>query len=188
MGELLGMLLEGKPTTWQNRNKPQKKQSDKLKRGDWFAVLSSRIGTPMLRATTSTQADLGRWVHVLLQVRPEECLHIINLYGWVEDELAARQVLLEVTERTAELMGSHVLAGGDWNIEPEEFPLDLLQGAGLHRPLARPGATAPQGTRRLDWFIGSASLLPSLGWEEVLDCKPDHAGVAIEIILRLTRS
>eukprot|EP00971_Amphidinium_carterae_P107590 2130732-Amphidinium_carterae.1 len=35
MGELLGMLLEGQPTAWQNRNKPQKKQSEKPKRGDF---------------------------------------------------------------------------------------------------------------------------------------------------------
>eukprot|EP00971_Amphidinium_carterae_P196498 3899594-Amphidinium_carterae.1 len=81
----------------------------------------------MLRATSSPQADLGRWVHVLLQVRPEECLHIINLYGWVDDDAATRQVLLEVTERTSELLGQHVLVGGDWNLEPEEFPIDILQ-------------------------------------------------------------
>eukprot|EP00971_Amphidinium_carterae_P267351 5303246-Amphidinium_carterae.1 len=29
------MLLEGKPATWQNRGKPQRKQSDKPKRGDF---------------------------------------------------------------------------------------------------------------------------------------------------------
>eukprot|EP00971_Amphidinium_carterae_P071694 1418012-Amphidinium_carterae.1 len=35
MGELLGMLLEGKPATWQNRGKPQRKHSDKPKRGEF---------------------------------------------------------------------------------------------------------------------------------------------------------
>eukprot|EP00971_Amphidinium_carterae_P046005 905293-Amphidinium_carterae.1 len=35
MGELLGMLLEGKPATWQNRGKLQRKQSDKPKRGEF---------------------------------------------------------------------------------------------------------------------------------------------------------
>eukprot|EP00971_Amphidinium_carterae_P345785 6486915-Amphidinium_carterae.2 len=127
-----------------------------LGRGKGGLAVLSRIGAPMLRASCSAQADLGRWVRVLLQVRPEECLHVINLYGWVDDDLATRQVLLEVTERTAELLGSHVLVGGDWNLEPEEFPIDLLQGAGLHRPLARPGASAPTE-------LAPAGLVPRLG-------------------------
>eukprot|EP00971_Amphidinium_carterae_P218748 4341984-Amphidinium_carterae.1 len=38
----------------------------------------------MLRATSSPQADLGRWMHVILQVRPEVCMHVLNLYGWVD--------------------------------------------------------------------------------------------------------
>eukprot|EP00971_Amphidinium_carterae_P287358 5704270-Amphidinium_carterae.1 len=63
--------------------------------------------------------------------------------------------------------------------------MDLVQGTGLHRPLARPGATAPRGHRRLDWFLASAGLLPSLGWEEVTGykpgLKPDHSAVSIEI-------
>eukprot|EP00971_Amphidinium_carterae_P077092 1522806-Amphidinium_carterae.1 len=70
--------------------------------------------------------------------------------------------------------GSLVLVGGDWNLEPNEFPIDLVQGSGLHRPLARPGATTPQGTRRLDWFLASTALLPSTGWEELTAYKPDH--------------
>eukprot|EP00971_Amphidinium_carterae_P028381 558791-Amphidinium_carterae.1 len=35
MGELFGMLLEGKTPQWQNRQQPQKKQADKPKRGDF---------------------------------------------------------------------------------------------------------------------------------------------------------
>eukprot|EP00971_Amphidinium_carterae_P183524 3642824-Amphidinium_carterae.1 len=79
----------------------------------------------MLRVATGTQADLGRWMHVLLQVRPEECLHLINLYGWVDDEHSTRQLVLEVAACAAELSGSHLLVGGDWNLEPEDFPIDL---------------------------------------------------------------
>eukprot|EP00971_Amphidinium_carterae_P003706 73616-Amphidinium_carterae.1 len=52
--------------------------------------------------------------------------------------------------------------------------------------MARPGATAARGSRRLDWFLASASLLPSLGWEEVTEYKPDHAAVAIEVIAHFT--
>eukprot|EP00971_Amphidinium_carterae_P026973 531923-Amphidinium_carterae.1 len=33
MGKLLGMLLEGKPANWQNRQQPQRNQSSKPKRG-----------------------------------------------------------------------------------------------------------------------------------------------------------
>eukprot|EP00971_Amphidinium_carterae_P305059 6061829-Amphidinium_carterae.1 len=121
-----------------------------LGRGKGGLAILSRLGAPMLRATVGPQADLGRWMHALIQVRPDECLHIINLYGWVDDDFATRQVILEVAGKAAELPGSRVLVGGDWNIEPDEFLLDLVQGSGLHRPLARPGATAPQGPRRLD--------------------------------------
>eukprot|EP00971_Amphidinium_carterae_P103149 2041777-Amphidinium_carterae.1 len=137
----------------------------------------------MFRVVTGPQADLGRWMHVLLQVRPEECLHLINLYGWVDDEHSTRQLIIEVAACAAELSGSRLLVGGDWNLEPDEFPIDLVQGSGLHRPLARPGASAPQGTRRLDWFLASTNLLPSVGWEAVTGFKPDHSAVAIEVLL-----
>eukprot|EP00971_Amphidinium_carterae_P146362 2901087-Amphidinium_carterae.1 len=38
-----------------------------LGRGKGGLAILSRLGTPMLRATTGAQADLGRWMHVLLQ-------------------------------------------------------------------------------------------------------------------------
>eukprot|EP00971_Amphidinium_carterae_P228437 4530994-Amphidinium_carterae.1 len=60
-------------------------------------------------------------MHALIQVRPGECLHTINLYGWVDDDFATRQIILEVAGRAAELPGSLVLVGGDWNLEPNEF-------------------------------------------------------------------
>eukprot|EP00971_Amphidinium_carterae_P273677 5431552-Amphidinium_carterae.2 len=70
----------------------------------------------------------------------------------------------------------YILAG-----RAAELPGSLLLGSGLHRPLARAGATAPQGTRRLDWFLASTGLLPSTGWEELTEYKPDHTAVAIEL-------
>eukprot|EP00971_Amphidinium_carterae_P288627 5730975-Amphidinium_carterae.1 len=66
-----------------------------------LAILS-RLGTPMLRVTTSPQVDLGRWMHAIAV-----CLHIINLYGWVDDVHSTRQVILEVC--TAELHGHRIL-------------------------------------------------------------------------------
>eukprot|EP00971_Amphidinium_carterae_P055364 1091343-Amphidinium_carterae.1 len=155
-----------------------------LGRGKGGLAILSRLGTPMLRAVSGTQADLGRWLHALIQVRPDECLHIINLYGWVDDEFATRQMIMEVAGQAAELPGQYVLVGGDWNLEPNEFPIDLVQGAGLHRPLARPGATAPQSDRRLDWFLVSTGLLPNSGWEELTAYKPDHTAVAIELAVQ----
>eukprot|EP00971_Amphidinium_carterae_P121403 2404192-Amphidinium_carterae.1 len=35
LGELLSMLIAGKPGNWQQRNKPQKKESSKPKRGEF---------------------------------------------------------------------------------------------------------------------------------------------------------
>eukprot|EP00971_Amphidinium_carterae_P265652 5270211-Amphidinium_carterae.1 len=130
--------------------KPARKDKNLGRAKGGLAILS-RIGTPMLRATEGPQAELGRWMHAVIQVRPGECLHTINLYGcWTG-------------RRTY------------------EFPIDVAQGSGLHRPLARPGATAPQGSRRLDWFLASSGLLPSTGWEELTAFKPDHTAVAIEL-------
>eukprot|EP00971_Amphidinium_carterae_P273676 5431552-Amphidinium_carterae.1 len=46
-----------------------------LGRGKGGLAILSRLGTPMLRATDGPQAELGRWMHALIQVRPGECLH-----------------------------------------------------------------------------------------------------------------
>eukprot|EP00971_Amphidinium_carterae_P138098 2736809-Amphidinium_carterae.1 len=35
VGELLGMLIQGKPAAWENRNTPQKKEANKPKRGNF---------------------------------------------------------------------------------------------------------------------------------------------------------
>eukprot|EP00971_Amphidinium_carterae_P022046 434880-Amphidinium_carterae.1 len=74
-----------------------------LGRGKGGLAILSRLGTPMLRATEGPQADLGRWMRALIQVRPGECLHVLNLYGWVDDAFATRQVILEVAGWAAEL-------------------------------------------------------------------------------------
>eukprot|EP00971_Amphidinium_carterae_P113463 2247923-Amphidinium_carterae.1 len=180
LGSIRSATYQAKQQGYEGEFVPARKTKT-LGRGKGGLAILSRLGTPMLRATTSAQADLGRWMHVLLEVRPEECLHSINLYGWVDDEHATRALILEVAACAAELAGSRLLVGGDWNLEPDEFPIDLVQGSGLHRPLARPGASAPQGIRRLDWFLASTNLLPSVGWEEVTGYKPDHYAVGIEI-------
>eukprot|EP00971_Amphidinium_carterae_P086516 1712057-Amphidinium_carterae.1 len=41
-----------------------------LGRGKGGLAILSRLGTPMLRATEGPQAELGRWMHALIQVRP----------------------------------------------------------------------------------------------------------------------
>eukprot|EP00971_Amphidinium_carterae_P154465 3063364-Amphidinium_carterae.1 len=39
--------------------------------------------------------------------------------------------------------GPFNLLGGDWNFEPDNFPIDLVHGATVHRPLSDEAATSP---------------------------------------------
>ena len=78
-----------------------------------------------------------------------------------------RKLQQDVLECAASLHGEAVLVGGDWNMEPEEFPIDLARGDALSRPLVQEGGTAPthldraqEGpARRLDWFLVSPSKI-----------------------------
>eukprot|EP00971_Amphidinium_carterae_P147412 2921204-Amphidinium_carterae.1 len=53
------------------------------------------------------------------------------------------------------------LLGGDWNFEPDDFPIDLVHGATVHRPLSDEAATSPvthgedtpENGTNIDWFL-----------------------------------
>eukprot|EP00971_Amphidinium_carterae_P244270 4850155-Amphidinium_carterae.1 len=36
-----------------------------------------------------------------------------------------------------------ILLGGDWNFEPDDFPIDLVHGALAQRPVSNETATSP---------------------------------------------
>eukprot|EP00971_Amphidinium_carterae_P319360 6347297-Amphidinium_carterae.2 len=104
-----------------------------------------------------------------------------------------RELLLEVMGSVASLGKRPILLGGDWNFEPDDFPIDLVHGATVQRPLSDEAATSPvlhgedtvdNGTK-IDWFLVSKSLLPATGLEEALDFKPDRNVVQIPVALDL---
>eukprot|EP00971_Amphidinium_carterae_P348402 6490468-Amphidinium_carterae.3 len=85
-----------------------------------------------------------------------------------------------------------ILLGGDWNLEPDNFPIDLVHGASVHRPVSDEAATSPvihgkdtddNGTK-IDWFLVSKSLLPATGLEEALPFKPDYNAVQMQLDLK----
>eukprot|EP00971_Amphidinium_carterae_P115817 2294078-Amphidinium_carterae.1 len=128
--------------------------------------------------------EAGRWAHYLLPY--EGGLHVYNVYGVDSTDKQApemnREILLEVMGSVASLGKRPILLGGDWNFEPDNFPIDLVHGASVHRPVSDERATSPvkhgqdtddNGTK-IDWFLVSKSLLPATGVEEALPYKPDH--------------
>eukprot|EP00971_Amphidinium_carterae_P240308 4771017-Amphidinium_carterae.1 len=68
------------------------------------------------------------------------------------------------------------LLGGDWNFEPDDFPIDLVHGATVHRPLSDEVATSPvlhgedtaENGTKIDWFLVSKSLITSHWFGRIL--------------------
>eukprot|EP00971_Amphidinium_carterae_P162503 3221522-Amphidinium_carterae.1 len=146
-----------------------------------------------------THWEAGRWAHYLLHgslpTPFEGGLRIYNVYGYPSYDKQApeknRELLLEVMGSVASLGNRPILLGGNWNFEPEDFPIDLVHGATVHRPLSDEVATSPvlhgedtadNGTK-INWFLVSKSLLPATGLEEALPHKPDHNVVQIPVAL-----
>eukprot|EP00971_Amphidinium_carterae_P045754 900316-Amphidinium_carterae.3 len=74
---------------------------------------------------------------------------------------------------------------GDWNFAPDDFPIDLLQGGQVNRPLSNVTFTSPQGEAQTDWILCSKALLPACGMEEATEKKPDHWAIKLDFDLEL---
>eukprot|EP00971_Amphidinium_carterae_P193497 3839699-Amphidinium_carterae.1 len=89
--------------------------------------------------------EAGRWAHYLLPY--EGGLHVYNVYGYPSTDKQApemnREILQEVMGSVASLGKRAILLGGDWNFEPDNFPIDLVHGASVHRPVSDEAATSP---------------------------------------------
>ena len=84
-------------------------------------LFSSLLGRP------SGKDDLLDDLRVLLPFGGANGMHLLNLYGWVvggpHSPEENRKLQQKVLGCAASLHGEAALAGGDWNIEPEEFPM-----------------------------------------------------------------
>eukprot|EP00971_Amphidinium_carterae_P287136 5699969-Amphidinium_carterae.3 len=73
---------------------------------------------------------------------------------------------MEITGSVASLGKRPILLGGDWTFEPDDFPIDLVHGATVHRPLGDEAATspvthgedAPDNGTKIGWFLVSKPL------------------------------
>eukprot|EP00971_Amphidinium_carterae_P283132 5621015-Amphidinium_carterae.1 len=72
---------------------------------------------------------------------------------------------------------------GDWYFTPDDFPIDLLQGGQVNRPLSNITFTSPQGEVQTDWILCSKALLPACGIEEATEKMPDHWAIKLEFNL-----
>eukprot|EP00971_Amphidinium_carterae_P136358 2701576-Amphidinium_carterae.1 len=52
--------------------------------------------------------------------------------------LPFREILVEVMGSVASLGKRPILLGGDWNFEPDDFPIGLVRGALVQRPGCSP--------------------------------------------------
>eukprot|EP00971_Amphidinium_carterae_P029229 575249-Amphidinium_carterae.2 len=70
--------------------------------------------------------EAGRWAHYILPY--EGGLHVYNVYGYPSTDKQApelnREILLEVMGSVASLGKRPILLGGDWNFEPDTFPIE----------------------------------------------------------------
>eukprot|EP00971_Amphidinium_carterae_P070860 1401570-Amphidinium_carterae.1 len=134
-----------------------------------------------------THWELGRWAHHLLPF--EGGLHIFNVYGYSSDKERAqelnREVCLEIFAAVAALGNRQIFILGDWNFEPDDFPIDLVHGGQVNRPLSEVTQTSPTGEQHLDWILCSKVFMPACGIEQSTEKKPDHVAISMAFNLAL---
>eukprot|EP00971_Amphidinium_carterae_P256941 5100978-Amphidinium_carterae.3 len=88
------------------------------------------VDTPSLSKGWRRAFTVGRWAHHLIPF--EGGLHVFNVYGYSSDKERAqelnREVCLEIFAAVAALGNRQIFILGDWNFEPDNFPIDLLNG------------------------------------------------------------
>lgn len=92
----------------------------------------------------------GCWMHVVLPAFFAGGLHIITPYCYhsrVPDHMVHnRALMLEVLGHIAGLGDAPWILAGDFNSDPQLFPLDLVHGGRVFRPSVGHLGTAAEGT------------------------------------------
>eukprot|EP00971_Amphidinium_carterae_P104393 2067284-Amphidinium_carterae.1 len=96
-----------------------------------------------------------------------------------------REVCVEIFAAVAALGNRQIFTLGDWNFEPDNFPIDLLNGGQVNRPLSEVRHTSPVGELQIDWILCSKALLPACGMEKDTGKKPDHVAISLDFRLDL---
>eukprot|EP00971_Amphidinium_carterae_P033396 657738-Amphidinium_carterae.1 len=92
---------------------------------------------------------------------------------------------MEIFAAVAALGNRQIFILGDWNFEPDNFPIDLLNGGQVNRPLSEVLITSPTGGLRIDWILCSKVLMPACGMEVEAGTKPDHVAISLDFWLEL---
>eukprot|EP00971_Amphidinium_carterae_P221807 4403169-Amphidinium_carterae.2 len=150
-------------------------------------ALLCRQAQPLQRMEQGIHWELGRWTHHLLPFQGG--LHVFNVYGYSFDKERApelnREVCLEIFSAVAALGNRQIFMLGDWTFVPDNFPIDLLNGGQVNRPLSEVRYTSPVGELQIDWILCSKALLPACGVEQETGKKPDHVAISLEFRLEL---
>eukprot|EP00971_Amphidinium_carterae_P136277 2700212-Amphidinium_carterae.3 len=154
-----------------------------------LAVLS-RVATPAVVPHSGHHYDKGRWMHVIVHLEVGgRTLHVFNVYGYDDSYPDAcewnRSILDEMLPHVHSLRDHPYVIGGDWNFEPDEFPIPLARGDTVVRPPSDNKPTSPytkgeQG-RQIDWFLISPHMRDSVGAEYRLESQPDHYAVGLTL-------
>eukprot|EP00971_Amphidinium_carterae_P259554 5150073-Amphidinium_carterae.3 len=151
-----------------------------------LALLCSKA-QPLQRMEKGTHWELGRWAHHLLPY--DGGLHVFNVYGYSSDKERAhelnREVCLEIFAAVAALGNRQIFILGDWNFEPDNFPIDLVHGSQINRPLSEVKHTSPTGQLQIDWILCSKALMPACSIERDTGKKPDHVAISMDFKLEL---
>eukprot|EP00971_Amphidinium_carterae_P218455 4336113-Amphidinium_carterae.1 len=92
-----------------------------------------------------------------------------------------RSILDEMLPHVHALKDHPHVIGGDWNIEPHEFPIPLAHGDTVVRPPSDNLPTSPFLGRKLDWFLISPHMRDSAGAEFRMTHQPNHFAVRIQL-------
>eukprot|EP00971_Amphidinium_carterae_P161301 3198382-Amphidinium_carterae.1 len=152
---------------------------------DWLSSVDMRsLSKEWRKARIGTLAD-GPTIFCPLKGG----LHIFNVYGYSSDKERAqelnREVCMEIFAAVAALGNRQIFILGDWNFEPDNFSIDLLNGGQVNRPLSEVLITPPTGGLQIDWILCSKALMPACGKEVEAGTKPDHVAISLDFRLEL---
>eukprot|EP00971_Amphidinium_carterae_P077100 1522933-Amphidinium_carterae.1 len=154
-----------------------------------LAVLS-RVAVPAVVPHSGVHYSKGRWMHVIVHLEVGgRTLHVFNVYGYDESYPDScewnRSILDEMLPHVHSLRDHPYVIGGDWNFEPDEFPIPLARGDTVVRPPSDNLPTSPYTKgelgRQMDWFLISPHMRDSAGAEYRLESKPDHYAVGLTL-------
>eukprot|EP00971_Amphidinium_carterae_P317819 6318007-Amphidinium_carterae.1 len=129
-------------------------------------------------------------MHVIVHLEVgRRTLHIFNVYGYDESYPDScewnRSILDELLPHVHSLRDHPYVIGGDWNFEPDEFPIPLARGDTVVRPPSANLPTSPytkgETGRQINWFLISPHMRDSAGAEYRLESQPDHYAVGLTL-------